>query len=389
MKKYLVLSVLILLSFLKVNAQIKVYSGGNVCAGSTSSTPNKPLVIAKSGGIRILRTANADSTNELVFQDNGQIRSGTDYNHRIIFDRTNNILELREYGDLCFSPGSTSGTRTQKVTFTSGGNVGLGLSSPSLQLQLSTNSAGKPSTSTWTVVSDSRTKTNVEPYRNGLDLVKQVHLVSFQYNGVANTPVGEVGIGVIAQDFQTIFPRSVKPYISKPDSAGAEVTYYGVDFHELFIANVIAVQQLDSIISGLDSIVNLQNEKIDELQNQLLSCCSQEGRMSSNTLINAQNINQNGSQNINEKSGNPVLYQNVPNPFNKETSIQYFIPSAAKSAQIIIFDMSGKLLNTVPIKAFGNGTLIINGGELNPGMFIYSLVVDGNEIDAKRMILTK
>ncbi|MGQ0828777.1 MAG: T9SS type A sorting domain-containing protein [Bacteroidota bacterium] len=119
--------------YLSVSAQIKVYSGGNVCVGSTSTTPNKPLVVAKSGGIRILQTAFADSTNELTFGDNGQIRS-KDNNHRIIFDRSNNILELREYGDLYFSPGATSGARTQKVTFTSAGNINLNGASNSYQI---------------------------------------------------------------------------------------------------------------------------------------------------------------------------------------------------------------------------------------------------------------
>jgi hypothetical protein len=116
-----------------INAQIKVYTGGNVCMGSTSTTPNKPLVIAKSGGIRILQSAFADSTNELVFGDNGQIRS-KDNNHRIVFDRSNNILELREYGDLYFSPGATSGARTQKITFTAAGDININGAANSLQI---------------------------------------------------------------------------------------------------------------------------------------------------------------------------------------------------------------------------------------------------------------
>jgi len=36
----------------------------------------------------------------------------------------------------------------------------------------------------------------------------------------------------------------------------------------------------------------------------------------------------------------------------------------------------------------GKSSITINGGELYSGMFIYALVVDGAEIDNKRMILT-
>jgi hypothetical protein len=53
-----------------------------------------------------------DSGNEIFFADEGQIRS-VDNNHRIIFDRSNNILELMEYGDIIFSAGATAGTRTE------------------------------------------------------------------------------------------------------------------------------------------------------------------------------------------------------------------------------------------------------------------------------------
>lgn len=102
-------------------------SGGNVGIGTAG--PLKPLDVAASGGIRISQTADASAANELYFQDNGQIRSFDD-THRIIFDRANGVLELRESGNLVFSPGATAGNRTQMVTFTSDGNVGIGVTSP-------------------------------------------------------------------------------------------------------------------------------------------------------------------------------------------------------------------------------------------------------------------
>ncbi len=113
--------------------RVRVNSAGNVGIGTAS--PAKPLDVAGSGGIRISQTGAANSTNEILFQDNGQIRS-LDDNHRIIFDRANNIIELREYGDLIFSPGATATARTQTVTFKSGGNVGIGTANPTYKLDV-------------------------------------------------------------------------------------------------------------------------------------------------------------------------------------------------------------------------------------------------------------
>lgn len=84
-----------------------------------------------------------------------------------------------------------------------------------------------------------------------------------------------------------------------------------------------------------------------------------------------------------------MLYQNTPNPFSSTTEIGYYIPNDATSADIYIFNLTGELLQTYPINAFGDGSVQISGSTFTAGMYIYSLVVDGNIVDNKRMILTK
>src|SRR5256714_7477767 len=77
-----------------------------------------------------------DTGREIFFKDNGQIRSGDD-NHRILFRRSENKLELREFGDIVFSPGANAGNETAKVVMSSGGNVGIGTTAtPSQKLDV-------------------------------------------------------------------------------------------------------------------------------------------------------------------------------------------------------------------------------------------------------------
>ena len=88
-------------------------------------------------------------------------------------------------------------------------------------------------------------------------------------------------------------------------------------------------------------------------------------------------------------TANAFLFQNTPNPFSTQTEIKYFVPENANNAVIYVFSLNGNLLLTKPISQLGNGGVTINGNELEAGMYIYTLAVDGQEVDSKRMILNK
>jgi hypothetical protein len=59
-----------------------------------------------------------------------------------------------------------------------------------------------------------------------------------------------------------------------------------------------------------------------------------------------------------------------------------------KDAAICIFDMTGKPVKKLPISS-GMDSVSFRGYEIGEGMFLYSLVVNGQEIDTKRMIISK
>ncbi len=83
------------------------------------------------------------------------------------------------------------------------------------------------------------------------------------------------------------------------------------------------------------------------------------------------------------------LYQNTPNPFSAETVIEYYVPTTAKSASLYIFTLGGEMLQSMTVADFGRGHVTISGNTLPAGMYVYSLVVDGQIVDTKQMILTK
>ncbi|UEG49625.1 DUF1566 domain-containing protein [Ferruginibacter lapsinanis] len=66
---------------------------------------------------------------KLKFTDNGEIISADPY-HRILFRRTENMLELREWGDIIFSSGATDSNATNTMIIEKQRKVGIGTSTP-------------------------------------------------------------------------------------------------------------------------------------------------------------------------------------------------------------------------------------------------------------------
>jgi len=151
---------------------------------------------------------------------------------------------------------------SERLRITSSGNVGIGTTSPVYQLQLSTDSAAKPSTNTWTITSDERVKTNIRPYKTGLEKLLQIKPKLYDYNGKAGFDVKDKNnIGVIAQEIKDIMPETVKKYNTKLNKEDKEDTeLYNFDSHALTFALINSVKELNAKIENLETkIQTLEN----------------------------------------------------------------------------------------------------------------------------------
>ena len=83
------------------------------------------------------------------------------------------------------------------------------------------------------------------------------------------------------------------------------------------------------------------------------------------------------------------LYQNVPNPFSQNTQIRASVSNDIQKAIVAIYDLQGKQLKQIPVTQRGESVIDISGSELAAGIYLYTLIADGQEVDVKRMILTK
>lgn len=186
---------------------------------------------------------------------------------------------------------------------------------------------------------------------SALETIQQLRGTSFLWeseNKLKST--GKGNFGFIAQEVELILPEIVST-----DSSG----YKAVDYVAILPIAVEAIKELSQIIEE-------QSKEIEKLKSQ--------------------NISTQFKSSLDNDVDKALLFSNVPNPFSKNTEIPYYLPNNTKSSFIIIYDMNGKQIKKHPVDV-GEGVVSISASELKPGIYLYSLVANGMEIDTKRMIV--
>jgi hypothetical protein len=91
-----------------------------------------------------------------------------------------------------------------------------------------------------------------------------------------------------------------------------------------------------------------------------------------------------------EELNSGELIQNFPNPFNQKTEIWFKVEKPA-NITVNVFDYTGKLVSSINEGNVSGGNHIVhfNNNNLSPGLYFYTLVVDGNSSDSKKMTILK
>jgi hypothetical protein len=246
----------------------------------------------------------------------------------------------------------------------------------------------------WTITSDKRWKSDIQSSELGLNFISKLRPVQYYRN---NDERQKTEYGFIAQELEEALNNAgaTNNGIISKDDAGM----YGVRYNDLMAPMVKAIQEQQELIEEQQEVVenSVSQEEFEQLRAE-----NQELRnMLSQILENQQRFDSDLEQCcLDHEQGSAVptagsgldsdqasLSQNEPNPFRENTLIKYYLPSNTRSATMQISNMEGVQLKSFTLDGKGYGQVLISGGTFSAGTYIYTLTVNGERVDSKRMML--
>jgi hypothetical protein len=214
------------------------------------------------------------------------------------------------------------------------------------------------------LTSDKRFKDNFRSIDQPLQKILKLNGTKYDFKADASDSIGNAEeklkrdglrkdhLGFIAQEVKEILPEAV---------------VYDKDNDKYFM-------DYNAIIPVIVEAMKEQQKKIDDLTDEINKLKSTPKEKSSSFLTDDEPA---------------TLNQNIPNPFSSKTRIEMVVPSSVSRAILYIYNMQGEQVKQMVINERGNSSVTIEGHTLKAGMYLYTLITDGKEVDTKKMILTK
>ena len=342
-------------------SQLNVSSTGNVCVGGTT--------------FDVKLRVNGDFGASRVATSNIGIGYG--------FASFNPAYRLQVSGDGQFVNGS-SYLKIRPITTT----INIGSNLGALHFWESVTGFNKLYGSTYYNHSDARAKEDILPVENATSILKQLKTYSYYFK---SEPVEtrKKDYGILAQEIEELLPDLVYTVTMEDSLEYKLVNYNGFIAFLIkgFNEQQIFIEQQRKEIEILQNVVLSQEREMTELKELqyglrevLFSCCANPKSLEFPALPEEK-------QQITQEKA--ILYQNTPNPFTSNTEIEYELFAAPNHAAIYIYNLQGMELRAYPVTQIGLNSIIVQASDLPAGMYLYTLVVDNEIVDTKRMILTK
>lgn len=259
-------------------------------------------------------------------------------------------------------------------------------------------------TGTFNQTSDARIKKNITESVVGVDFIKRLRPVTYdldvaefdRISGMDSRIDGRYPelphlfnqTGFLAQEVEEAAKKSGYSFngVYRPEDDGL----YSVSYATFVVPLVKAVQEQQEMIEeSAEENAELKAEN-EDLKSRMDALENMMRRMDSDLQQCCFSYEDNGSTGSSQSTSiddEPVLEQNQPNPFSENTVIKYYLPETSPKAELRVNDLGGTAVRSFTLSGAGFGQVLISGGSLSAGSYIYSLIIDGRPISTKRMVL--
>lgn len=199
------------------------------------------------------------------------------------------------------------------------------------------------------ITSDSRFKKDVKPLESSLEKLMKLRGVSYYWNKELH-PDHKFGddkqFGFIAQEVERVIPEMVYTL---------EDGYKAVNYTALIPIMTEAIKEQQSTIAALQ-------DELEALRQQV-----------------------SGEHSDPLYSGTSMTLQ--PNPSSTDVTIRFTGLDPLAQSVIMVFDMNGKWITTIPLTPREINEYVLIKGTLEPGMYLISLLSNDHELHTKRLII--
>lgn len=314
-------------------------------AGGINATGSHNTAVGNSAG-------NTNGSNNVSIGVEAGARTGyaNNFSGSVFVGRAAGPINANTYTNVvAIGENAVVGTNNAFVLGNSLHNIGIRQNSPTYPLHVQNAYCDG---NTWFNASDKNLKENFARIQTEESVLAKVMALTIQYWNYKGTAKAR-HIGPTAQDFHKTFQLGDNEHaIASVDEAGVALA---------------AIQELAKKTEKLEHLLLAQQQLIASL---LTSRGEDSGTF--------------------EKYRKGLeLQQNNPNPFSQETEIRMSIPEGIIEATLYIYDLQGKPVKSQLVTQRGSTSVRFQAGSLSAGMYLYTLVADGQATSSKRMILTE
>ncbi len=346
--------------FFNFNGSDNVFLGWEAARSNTSGAGN--VAIGKGAGLTNATGKGNTFVGNLANAASDKLSNATALGNRALVTVSNAVV----IGSVNGRNGATANAK-----------VGIGTTAPTHQLQLSTDDAAKPGTSSWKVASDKRLKKDIKDFTDGLEVLKKVNPVWFRYTGEAGMPTDKKYVGVVAQEMQKIAGYTIDTFTHQ-DSTGKATHYLNYNATALTYILVNAVKELKAEKDDQIDALRQQNEALQKELAQLRQLLTRTERVAPPART--------GTQPATGVAG-AQLWQNEPNPADGTTVIRYALPPGTQRASLRVFDRYGREMKSFPLDGSSQGQVTLSTAGWPAGTYPYHLVVDGKNAGSSQLVL--